>query len=180
MRANHWMVASMLSVCVGLAAGALAQPQPPTENQTPVLQMAAIAPFVPSNTVDTVLGPVDSKLYTVINDVYFEADTLTLLMANQPMAVKKAFLLPSPDRYVVDIDHAVLGTKELARIVTQNHPDIQSIKVGQFDDKTVRLVILLTPSTQPLDILQKESPKSLRLIFSSKPVSSPVQVSATK
>lgn len=175
MRTRDWVVSS-LAMLAGL--GALAFGETSINVQTPALQMAAIAPFVPVDSVNTVLGDVDSRAYTVISDVYFDADTLTILTNNQPLAVKKAFLLPNPDRYVVDIDHAALSTKDLARIITQNHPDIQNIKVGQFDDKTVRVVVSLVSSTRPLDITQRESPKSLRLMFTSKPtpVATPISM----
>lgn len=58
------------------------------------------------------------------------------------LVVKNRFTLPNPNRLVVDLGETRLAGRALARpIDVPNNPLIQSVKIGQFDESTVRVVL---------------------------------------
>jgi hypothetical protein len=118
-----------------------------------------------SDTVDSVLGPVSNSLLSVIHDIYFDENTLTLVSAKTPISVKKSFTLSEPDRYVVDISPAVLASKSLMRAIPQNNPNIQSCKAGQFDESTVRVVVQFANKLTPVDMRTEADNRVLQLHF---------------
>ncbi|RKS85867.1 N-acetylmuramoyl-L-alanine amidase [Orbus hercynius] len=63
----------------------------------------------------------------------------------------KQFLLTNPNRLVIDIDDLNLnGTfRNITALVQPQDPYIKQLRVGQFDHKTVRLVIELAQSVNP-------------------------------
>ncbi|MBY0403825.1 MAG: N-acetylmuramoyl-L-alanine amidase, partial [Cyanobacteria bacterium] len=54
---------------------------------------------------------------------------------------KNKLVLNDPGRLVVDLDKAVVGDKELLKPISVNQDNIRQVRVGQFDDQTVRIVI---------------------------------------
>ncbi len=125
------------------------QPLPPVAKhsaairQTPPLPVAAAkqpeqAPLVPQ----TVLGNAFQSGTYIIEDIYFRDNRLYIKgNPGSELRVKNRFPLTAPTRLVLDIDNAVLASKALTNPIFGSNNDIRQIRVGQFDDKTVRLVI---------------------------------------
>ena len=63
----------------------------------------------------------------------------------------KHFLLANPDRLVVHVDGTELNAtlKELISKIQPDDPDIQQVRVGQLNPKTVRLVFDLKTAVNP-------------------------------
>ena len=63
----------------------------------------------------------------------------------------KQFALSHPDRVVVDIEDVRLNhtLKSVAQLVRQDDPYIKNARVGQFDARTVRLVLELKQNVSP-------------------------------
>lgn len=63
----------------------------------------------------------------------------------------KQFALSNPDRVVVDIEDVRLNhtLKSVAQLVRQDDPYIKNARVGQFDARTVRLVLELKQNVAP-------------------------------
>lgn len=76
--------------------------------------------------------------------------TRITLESNIPLAYRQ-FALPSPDRIVVDIDNVQLNSvlSNITSLVQRDDPYIKQLRVGQFDKKTVRLVIELKQGVNP-------------------------------
>lgn len=113
------------------------RPQPPV----PPRSMEHSPPFPPSIPQATVLGPAAAGM-TVIDEVYFRDHRFYLKSAgNAELHIKNRFVLSEPTRLVLDVDNAVLRDRALTRPISGDSPEIRQIRVGQFDDKTVRIVI---------------------------------------
>ena len=83
---------------------------------------------------------VDTK-QPVVSDVFVQGDTFTL-KSSQPLTISKQFSLKTPSRLVYDIAPARLSNRELAgTIPLPSSWQARSIRVGQFTDNTVRLVL---------------------------------------
>jgi len=76
--------------------------------------------------------------------------TRITLESNIPLSYKQ-FTLPSPNRLVIDIDDLSLNStfRNITSLVQPNDPYIKQLRVGQFDNKTVRLVIELKQDVKP-------------------------------
>lgn len=76
--------------------------------------------------------------------------TRITLESNIPLSYKQ-FTLPSPNRLVIDIDDLSLNStfRNITSLVQPNDPYIKQLRVGQFDNKTVRLVIELKQDIKP-------------------------------
>lgn len=132
-----------------------AQPLPPVAK--PSAEMAKSAPTPPvavpvaskkqeeapaSQGPKTVLdGPVAADT-AIVEAVYFRDNKLFIKSApGSELSIKNRFTLTAPNRLVLDLGNAVLRNRELMEPITTNVDDIRQIRVGQFDEKTVRLVI---------------------------------------
>ena len=76
--------------------------------------------------------------------------TRVTIESDEPL-VNSQKLLDDPDRFVVDLDGLTLDQtlKDLVAKITPNDPQIQSVRVGQFQQNTVRLVFDLKTSVKP-------------------------------
>lgn len=76
--------------------------------------------------------------------------TRVTLESNHPLKFKQ-FTLKNPSRVVVDITGIQLSSvlKDMGQKITAADPNIQQIRVGQFDQSTVRLVIELKQPINP-------------------------------
>jgi N-acetylmuramoyl-L-alanine amidase len=100
------------------------------------------APLTLSKTPQTVLGVSVLPGTNLIEDVYYRDFRLYIKGANgTELRVKNRFVLNEPNRLVLDIDNAVLASKALMNPINGGTDDIRQIRVGQFDDTTVRIVI---------------------------------------
>ncbi len=102
-----------------------------------VIPIGAYAAIAPANFIDVRLWP---------------AEDYTRVTLEHDGALKfKHFVLNNPWRLVVDLlDMKVDGTLEqLASKLEPNDPYIRSIRVGQFDDQTIRLVFDLKTEVVP-------------------------------
>jgi N-acetylmuramoyl-L-alanine amidase len=84
-----------------------------------------------------------------------------LLNTAQRIAIKNQFLLKAPNRLVIDLDNAVLASRNLAGMRSFSDPNIQQVRLGQFDDTTVRVTIT-ADQPQKLVVNQPE-PKLLSI-----------------
>ena len=125
-----------------------AQPLPPVAQPLPAIGAlpmpvkAVPVPTVGNQSQQTVLaGPINPGTY-IIEDVYFRDNRLSIQGSNgSELHIKNRFLLTAPNRLVFDIDNAVLRNKSLMSPITVSSNDIRQIRLGQFDEKTVRVVI---------------------------------------
>jgi N-acetylmuramoyl-L-alanine amidase len=140
--------------------GQNAQPLPPVV-AAPVFSMMKQPPVPPVQVVasatateklglnnQTVLGAVPAGA-SVVEDVEFR-DNKLLIKAGKgaDLHVKNRFVLTAPSRLVLDIDNAVLASKALMNPISGSAPEMQQMRVGQFDEKTVRIVIQSTTPEQ--------------------------------
>jgi N-acetylmuramoyl-L-alanine amidase len=100
------------------------------------------APLTLSKTPQTVLGTPVLPGTNLVEDVYYRDFRLYIKGASgTELRVKNRFVLSEPNRLVLDIDNAVLASKALTNPISGGTDDIRQIRVGQFDDTTVRVVI---------------------------------------
>lgn len=92
---------------------------------------------------------------SLIEDIYFRDGQLVVRGAsNAQLLVKNRLVLGDPGRLVVDLDRAVVADRTLLKPITVNNDNIRQIRVGQFDEQTVRLVI------------EAYSPEKIQLLYS--------------
>lgn len=93
-------------------------------------------------TGSSILGtPVPAGM-ALIEAVQFQNGKLLIQAADQHvLRVKNRFTLNEPRRVVLDLDNAVLADRRLTAPITGHTDDMRQIRVGQFDDTTVRVVI---------------------------------------
>lgn len=98
-----------------------------------------LAPTGPLSILGTPLEPGTS----VIESVSFRDGRLTIQAhAGTKLHIKNRLLLKDPSRLVLDLDNAVLASRALLGTVTGDSGNrMRQVRVGQFDEKTVRLVI---------------------------------------
>lgn len=78
----------------------------------------------------------------VIQSVSYQNGILNLIgTKDSTLVVKNQFTLTSPKRLVVDIANAVLAEKSMAKPIDVNSDTIRTIRLGQFDENTVRIVV---------------------------------------
>lgn len=118
------------------AIAAVKQPPVPPLQLSPVQQ--------PQGPI-TVLGTSAPPGVQVVEDVGFR-DNQLYIKANQgaELHVKNRFVLTAPSRLVLDIENAVLSNRALMNPISGASEEFQQIRVGQFDDRTVRVVIETT------------------------------------
>jgi hypothetical protein len=127
---------------------------------------ASDKPLQAPNIINSVIGPVSPDAYSIIEDIFYEDNSLTVVSSKYPITVQRSFLLSEPNRYVVDISPAVLGSRSLInRAIPKVNPHISIVKAGQFDEKTVRIVVQFERSTMPVYLSQWEGNRVLKLSF---------------
>ncbi len=102
------------------------------------------SPSTPNNSRFSFLdGPapaVDGR--NVIRSVSFQNGTLLITANNNnDLIIKNQFTLTQPNRLVLDIANAVLQDKSLANPIDVYRDGIKTIRLGQFDAETVRIVV---------------------------------------
>lgn len=105
---------------------------PPGETWAPT-------PHISSNTKSQLTV---SAATALITEVAFK-DNRLVIQASPSSRVKvlRTFTLEGPRRLVVDLEDAVLARKDLAASIPVGNQGIQQVRVGQFEDSTVRIVI---------------------------------------
>lgn len=81
---------------------------------------------------------------TVIDRIQLERDgglVLNAAGADANLRVSNRLVLPNPTRLVLDLGNTVLAHKGLVQTYEVNSRDLDRIRVGQFDERTVRLVL---------------------------------------
>ncbi len=130
--------------------GKQAQPLPPLARP-----VGAIQPPTPSmvakpleqepsgpRPAQTVLGTPVASGTAIVEDVYFRDNKLFIKSANgTELHVKNRFQLTAPNRLVLEIGNAVLRDRSLLNPISTKLDDIRLIRMGQFDENTVRVVI---------------------------------------
>lgn len=100
----------------------------------------------------------------VINEIFYRDDSLYIKAdGNGQVAFKNRFTLSNPSRLVIDLDRAVLSSKNLTRPIVVNSNDVRQIRIGQFDDETVRIV-LETIRPEKVQVIYPGEHKNLALI----------------
>lgn len=143
----------------------------PKKEEHPATPKAAQKPEIPkpdvhksatTNTIPTFTGTVAEG---IVQDVFYDENSLVVVSEHQPLTVKRSFMLNSPNRFVVDIAPASLASKELMRVIPQNNPNITSLRVGQPEKDTVRIVVLFKANPTPINITQDGDNHQLKLNF---------------
>lgn len=97
----------------------------------------------------------------VIQSATFENGSLRVAASNgNALVVKNQFTLSAPSRLVIDFGNAVLASKALTRPMDVNNGLIRNIRLGQFDDSTVRIVVE-TPRPNGIYLVYPGEDKSL-------------------
>ncbi len=108
-----------------------------------------------------------SKGRNVINDIYYRDQQLIIFAdPNQAKAIRvqNQFVLKSPSRLVIDLDNTMVASKALQGTIDVNDdPSIRRIRIGQFDDETVRIVIE-TQNPERFNVYYPSSDKKLMAI----------------
>lgn len=99
-----------------------------------------------------------------ITDIFFRDGRLVLQGdAQSNIRVRNRLELHQPERVVIDLDDAVLASRELLNAVNNLSTDLGSIRVGQFDERTVRLVIN-TPNPEKIELVP-DAPNERSLVI---------------
>lgn len=78
----------------------------------------------------------------IIQSVLLEGGVLTVTAASSSaLIVKNQFTLKNPSRLVIDLANAVLADKRLTTPVDSRSGTIKSVRLGQFSEDTVRVVV---------------------------------------
>lgn len=96
--------------------------------------------------VSTQATNISASTNKIISVRIWPSDVYTRLTIEGEQKIRaKYFNLQNPNRFVIDILDARLNTvlKNLSNNQFDNDPIISSIKVGQFDPKTVRIVVMV-------------------------------------
>lgn len=90
---------------------------------------------------------------------------------SQMLEVGRGIRLQEPDRFVLDLKNVTLGAKGLSVPMSAPAPRVQSLRVGQFDPTTVRLVFDLQPNTRlNVETVAAGSPNVLGFRLKSSPL----------
>lgn len=113
--------------------------------------------------------PVDDGLEippgrNVIEDVFYRDDMLYVKARdNAVIRVKDRFVLTDPDRMVIDLENAYIATRAITRPIHVGGSDLRQIRVGQFDEETVRIV-LETDRPEAIQTLYPGASRTLMLV----------------
>jgi N-acetylmuramoyl-L-alanine amidase len=79
---------------------------------------------------------------SLIQDIQFRNDQLVIRADDgASLRIKNRLVLKDPQRLVLDIDNAVVADKRLLGPVSGSSSAMRNIRVGQFDEETVRVVV---------------------------------------
>lgn len=132
-----------------------AQPLPPVAKPMASISMMKVPPVPGVENTDvgrqnsdssvgkqTVLGNAATQGTNIVEDIYFRDNRLFIKgNTSAELHVKNRFVLTEPNRVVLDLDNAVLANRGLLNSISGNSDAMRQIRVGQFDEKTVRFVI---------------------------------------
>lgn len=122
-----------------IAVSAASQPVKATPLPVPDTPVAAS----PVNQQQTILSKPVPAGTNIIEEAYLQDDRL--IIKGQPgskLRVKNRFLLTEPNRLVLDLENSVLRSKTLMNpMEPQASNEVRQIRLGQFDESTVRIVI---------------------------------------
>ena len=97
----------------------------------------------------------------VIEDVGMKEEALRI-KADRDLKVKSRFTLSAPNRLVIDFEEATLASRALLNPVPVTSAAIRQIRLGQFDDRTVRLVIE-TPNPDAFEVVSSGTAHELSI-----------------
>ncbi len=123
-----------------------AQPLPPVINPVAALALEKLVPVPPVQSAAknsfSVLGTPVPAGVTVVEDVFYKENRLYIKgTTGTDLHVKNRFTLTAPTRLVLDLENAVLSNRAQLAPINGGNEAFQQIRLGQFDDKTVRVVI---------------------------------------
>jgi N-acetylmuramoyl-L-alanine amidase len=129
------------ALMIGLtAAPVLAEAPVEASTPQPVAERAGVIPVPPGA--------------TLIEDIFYRDEQLIVRAANNGnIHVKNRLVLTDPSRLVIDFDKAVVSDRSLLKPISVQHDNIRQIRVGQFDEETVRLVV------------EAASPERIQLVY---------------
>lgn len=114
----------------------------------------------------TIMGTPLQAGTSIIESVELQGRRLLIQAhAGAPIRIKNRLVLKEPNRLVLDLDNAVLASRALIGTVSGNSERMRQVRVGQFDESTVRLVIETpTPTSfQPI-FNRQENVNTLALV----------------
>jgi N-acetylmuramoyl-L-alanine amidase len=120
----------------------------------------------PSHQAQTIMGTPLQAGTSVIESVELQGRRLLIQAhAGAPIRIKNRIVLKEPNRLVLDLDNAVLASRALIGTVSGDSDRMRRVRVGQFDESTVRLVIETpTPASfQPI-FNRQENVNTLALV----------------
>lgn len=115
--------------------------------------------------VVSITTPESNQENLIITGIHFEETDSAykiIVSANQAVMNYKSFTLPSPDRYVLDIDGGTLG--QVTSPTVPENAVIKGIRFSQFDPTTIRIVADLTKQAAA-SINASGDQKNLSLVF---------------
>jgi N-acetylmuramoyl-L-alanine amidase len=130
-----------------------ARPLPPVTTPVPELKPAyGIVPPTavaqensvpaPSGSQTTIMGTPLLPDTNVVEGVSFREHRLMIQgRSGSELRIKNRFTLTAPKRLVLDVDNSVLASRSLLGSIPGDGDGIRQVRVGQFDQSTVRLVI---------------------------------------
>lgn len=123
---------------VAKPATAMTMRQPPTPPLVTRKPDSALASVATKTVLDVPVAPGTA----IVEDVYFRDNKLFIQSGSgSTLRIKNRFNLTEPNRLVLELDDAVLRSRDLLEPISTKAQDIRHIRVGQFDEKTVRIVI---------------------------------------
>ena len=89
----------------------------------------------------------------VVRTMAFHKGVLTLEGSpGTGLRIKNRFNLEAPKRLVLDVDNAVLASRDLVRPLLIDDGPVGQVRLGQFDERTVRIVVE-TPEPEAFHVL---------------------------
>lgn len=82
----------------------------------------------------------DSNNLIKITKIFYRDNQLTV-GALSPIRIKEPFTLQNPTRLVIDIPNAEVADKKMIGAINVGDSDVDVVRIGQFDESTVRLVL---------------------------------------
>ncbi len=109
------------------------------------------------------LKPGDSR--NVVDEIYYRDHHLVIKAREQSEVIfKQRFALNGPKRLVLDLDKSVVGNPNLLKPIMIGRDGIHQIRVGQFDDETVRVVVE-TQEPEAMHMVYPESGKTTAYVI---------------
>lgn len=113
-----------------------------SRNDSRVSLDSAPGTVLPQAGPKTIMGTPLMPGTNVIESINFQDHRLFVKGApGAQLRVKNRMTLTAPSRLVLDLDNSVVANRSLLGLVSGDSDEIRRIRVGQFDETTVRLVI---------------------------------------